>query len=156
MLSSLKINISSLLMLHFPLLLLFFLILKMCHLLSGSNLKFCMKDVDQLCHFLRLTHHLILLLRLLLSLLLISLLFATLREYLILLIGMVFLLLYPLLLFHHVTHKLSSMSVGRKSCRRNFKLFRIIIHGILFLVLQLLSPLGVNECTRLSFALMEL
>ena len=109
MLSYLKINISSLLMLHFPLLLLFFLILKMCHLLSGSNLEFCMKDIDQLCHFLRLTDHLILLLRLLLNLLLISLLFVTLREYLILLISMVFLLLYPLLLFHHVTHKLSSL-----------------------------------------------
>ena len=109
MLSSLKINISSLLMLHLPLLLLFFLILRMCRLLSGSSLELCMKDVDQLCHFLRLTHHLILLLRLLLSLLLISLLFVTLREYLILLISMVFLLLYPLLLFHHVTHKLSSL-----------------------------------------------
>jgi len=156
MLSSLKINISSLLILHLPLLLLFFLILRMCYLLSGSSLELCMKDVDQLCHFLRLTHHLILLLRLLLSFLLISLLFAALREYLILLIGMVFLLLYPLLLFHHVIHKLSSMSVGRKPCRRNFKLFRIIIYGILFLVLQLLSPLGVNRCTRLSFALMEL
>ncbi|KAL9397616.1 hypothetical protein Peur_011869 [Populus x canadensis] len=132
-------------MLHLPLLLLFFLILKMCHLLSDSNLELCMKDVDQLCHFLRLTHHLILFLRLLLSLLLISLLFATLREYLILLISMVFLLLYPLLLFHHVTHKLSNMSVGRKPCKRNFKLFRIIIHRILFLFLQLLSPLGVNK-----------
>jgi hypothetical protein len=35
-----------------------------------------MKDVDQLCNFLKPTHHLILLLRLLLSFLLISLLFA--------------------------------------------------------------------------------
>ena len=144
MLYYLKINISSLFMVNLVLLLLFFLILRMCHLLSNSSLKLCMKDVDQLCHFLRLTHHLILLLRLLLSLLIISMLFVALREHLILLIGMVFLLLYPLLLFHHVTHKLSSISVGIKPCIRNFKLFMIIIHEILFLFLQPLSPLAVN------------
>ena len=144
MLYYLKINISSLLMLHLPLLLLFFLILRMCHLLSSLSLELCMKDANQLCHFLRLTHHLILLLRLLLSLLFIIILFAALREHLILLIDMVFLLLYPLLLFHHVTHKLSSISVGIKPCRRNFKLFMIIIHEILFLFLQPLSPLAVN------------
>jgi len=126
------------------------------HLLRGSNLELFMKDVNQLCPLLRLIHHLILLLRLLLGLLLMSLLFAALREYLILLLGIVFLLLYPLLIFHHVTHTLYIISVGKKQCRTNFMLFRIIIHGILFLVLLLLPQLSVNRCTRLSFALKEL
>jgi hypothetical protein len=51
---------------------------------------------------------------------------------------------------------LSSINVNRKKCRRNFRLFKIIIHGKLFIFLQLLSPLGVNGCTQLSFTLMEL
>lgn len=52
-------------------------------------------------------------------------------------------------------YKLSSINVNRKQCRRNFRLFKIIIHGKLFIFLQLLSPLGVNGCTQLSFTLME-
>jgi transposase InsO family protein len=59
-------------------------------------------------------------------------------------IGLVSLLLYLILLFHHVTHRLSNMSVGKPSCRKNFVRFRIIIHGILFHVLYRLNPLGVN------------
>jgi hypothetical protein len=100
------------------------------------------------CLFRWLTHHLILLLR--------CLLFAALRGSPILLICIVFLLLYLIHLFHHVTHKLSSMNVSRQPCRRNFELSRIIIHGIFFLVLQRLSLLGVNGCTRLIFTLMAL
>lgn len=154
MLFSLAINISSLFMLNLSLLLQFFLILRIYHLFNDSSHKMCMKDVDQLYFFLELLHYLRLLLRLLMCLLLLSLLFCAYQS--ISSLYMVFQLFCPLLMFHHITHKLLSMSVDKKHCRRNFWLFRITIHGKLFLVLQLLSPLGVNKCTQLSFSLIEL
>jgi hypothetical protein len=48
------------------------------------------------------------------------------------------------------------MNVGAKQWMRNFRLSRIIIHGIWFLAPLLLKPLVVNGFSRLSFALMGL
>lgn len=122
---SLKINISSLLMLNFPLLIKFFLLLRICYLLNYQRYRLTLLNF-----FSRLLHHLRILLKL----------FLRFFKW------VYFLVLHKSILSSHSFDIFATVSIINipsyysqvfkyEQGKRNFRLFRIIIHEKLFLVL---------------------